>query len=55
MKKLIFLISIILFVSCNAIQRKVKNIQADFTGIKRDIILLDYQGDTLETFSTEAI
>ncbi|MCR4800371.1 MAG: hypothetical protein K5860_07685 [Bacteroidales bacterium] len=57
-KRYIFVYSTIIFfllTSCTGIEREIKNLQSETIGLKRDIYLLSYNGDTIETFKSHLI
>lgn len=55
MKKILFLLSVSCLVSCETVNRSIKDISADFGNVPREVILMDYNGDTLEKFNTNYI
>jgi len=57
MKKLQMFIGLgmFLFTACEPVTMGVKNIQADFGMVPREIILMNYNGDTLEKYNTNYI
>lgn len=55
MKKILFVFGVFCLTSCESVYRDVKNIQADFGRVPREVILMDYSGDTLEKFNTNYI
>lgn len=55
MKKILFLLGAFCLVSCESFNRNIKDIRADFGNVPREVILMDYNGDTLEKFNTNYI
>lgn len=55
MKKILILFGVFCFASCETVLRDAKNIQADFGGVPREVVLMNYNGDTLEKFNTKYI
>lgn len=55
MKKILFLLCVSYLVSCESFNRSIKDLQADFGSVPREVILMDYNGDTLEKFNTNFI
>lgn len=56
MKKILIILSTLFFLSgCESINRELKTLSADFGNVPREVILMNYNGDTLETYNTNFI
>lgn len=55
-KSLIFIgLGMFFFTACESAIMGVKNMQADFGKVPREVILMNYNGDTLEKYNTNYI
>lgn len=54
-KLLIILSSTFLLTNCESFNRELKSLSADFGNVPREVVLMNYNGDTLETYNTNFI
>lgn len=54
-KLLIILSSAFLLTNCESISRDLKTLSADFGNVPREVVLMNYNGDTLEKYNTNYI
>lgn len=56
MKKALLILSATFFLSgCESFNRDLKSLSADFGNVPREVVLMNYNGDTLETYNTNFI
>lgn len=56
MKKLLIILSTTFFLSsCESFNRELKTLSADLGNVPREVVLMDYNGDTLEKYNTNFI
>lgn len=56
MKKALLILSTLLFLSsCESFNRELKTLSADFGNVPREVVLMNCNWDTLETYNTNYI